>query len=87
MKKFLLTLLGVALASTSWASSGAYDYPLPDPYAATVIGTPPEYEVPLPEKIRLKMLEREHSTKIGQITFSACTEDAKLFNMFHLPAL
>lgn len=57
MKKFLLTLFGLALASTSWASSGTYDYPLPDPYAATVIGTPTEYQVPLPEKIRLKMLE------------------------------
>ncbi|MBW1852102.1 MAG: alpha/beta hydrolase, partial [Deltaproteobacteria bacterium] len=57
MKKFLLTLFGVVLASSSWASSGTYDYPLPNPYAATVIGTPTEYQMPLPEKIRLKMLE------------------------------
>lgn len=57
MRKFLLVLLGSALASISWASSGIYDYPLRDPYVATVIGTPTEYQVPLPEKIRLKMLE------------------------------
>ena len=57
MKKFLFVLLGSALASMSWASSGIYDYPLPDPDVATVIGTPTKYQMPLPEKIRLKMLE------------------------------
>lgn len=56
MKRLLLTLLGLALASVSWASSGPYDYPFADPYVATVISTPSEFEAPLPEKVRMKML-------------------------------
>ena len=36
--------------------AGAYDYPVKDPYAATVVGTPSEYEAPLPEKIDYEML-------------------------------
>lgn len=50
-------LLALSLASMSWAGSGTYDYPLSDPYVATIIGTPSEFSVPLPKKIRLKMLE------------------------------
>lgn len=57
MKKLLLTLLCMALASVSSASTGSYDYPISDPYAATIIGTPTEFKAPLPEKIRLKTLE------------------------------
>ena len=42
----------------------------------------------VPEKpTALDRRYREHSTKVGQIAFSACTENVKLFNMFHLPAL
>jgi hypothetical protein len=34
----------------------AYDYPLRDPYAATIIGTPEEFQPQLPEKIDYELL-------------------------------
>jgi len=42
--------------SAVWSQAGAYDYPLKDPYLATVIGTPTEFQPKLPEKIDYKML-------------------------------
>ena len=40
----------------AWSPAGAYDYPLQDPYLATVIGTPSEFQPKLPEKIDDQML-------------------------------
>jgi predicted alpha/beta-fold hydrolase len=36
----LLFLLALLMCTHSWATTETYDYPLTDPYAATVIGTP-----------------------------------------------
>jgi len=56
MKRLLLTLFGLVLASVSSASSGPYDYPFTDAYVATVVNTPSEFKAPLPKKVRMKML-------------------------------
>ncbi len=48
---FIIFLMGGA-----WSHADAYDYPLKDPYLATVIGTPSEFQPKLPEKIDYKML-------------------------------
>jgi hypothetical protein len=40
----------------AWSHADAYDYPLKDPYVATVIGTPSEFQPKLPKKIDYKMM-------------------------------
>jgi hypothetical protein len=44
---------------SAWSQANAYDYPFKDPYVATVIGTPSEFQPKLPEKIDYKMLSFE----------------------------
>ena len=56
MKRFLWLVLFTLLLGGAWNPAGAYDYPLKDPYLATVIGTPTEFQPKLPEKIDYKML-------------------------------
>jgi len=51
---FIIFLMG--LMGGAWSPADAYDYPLKDPYLATVIGTPSEFQPKLPEKIDYKML-------------------------------
>jgi hypothetical protein len=46
----------VLLLSVTGTQSEAYDYPLKDPYLATVIGTPEEFQPKLPEKIDYDLL-------------------------------
>lgn len=53
MRKLLLTLVGVLVAT---AASAAYDYPFINPYEATVLGTPSYYQVILPQDIPVKQL-------------------------------
>ena len=48
MRVFLSALL-VLIAPVSWA----YEYPIADPFLATVIGTPEQIRAPLPEKAKL----------------------------------
>jgi hypothetical protein len=56
VKKTIRTLLSVLLL-ISWAwAAGAYDYPIKDPYAATILGTPAEYRPELPDKIDYDLL-------------------------------
>jgi hypothetical protein len=56
MKRSLLGLfvggLFLAMHFTGWG----YDYPFKDPYVATIIGTPSEFEPKLPEKIDYKLM-------------------------------
>ncbi|UCF95592.1 MAG: alpha/beta hydrolase [Desulfobacterales bacterium] len=56
MRKFLIPVFILLLASAGWTSSGTYDYPFTNPYVATIIGTPSEFAAPLPEKIKSKNL-------------------------------
>lgn len=57
MKKTLLILLClVSFASTGWAEELPYEYPIVNPYEATVIGTPDFSRPKLPEKIPVETL-------------------------------
>jgi hypothetical protein len=56
MKRFLWLVFFVFLMGGAWSPAGAYDYPFKDPYVATVVGTPSEFQPKLPEKIDYKML-------------------------------
>ncbi len=53
-RTILTMACGLLITSVSWATTGSYDYPIDNAYAATVIGTPPEFEPELPKKIRSK---------------------------------
>ena len=59
MKQFLGFLFFIFLTVGAGSHADAYDYPLTDPYLATVIGTPSEFQPKLPEKIDYKMLSFE----------------------------
>ena len=56
MKRFTWLVLLIFLLGGAWSQANAYDYPFKDPYLATVIGTPSEFQPKLPEKIDYKML-------------------------------
>jgi len=56
VKRFSWFLFLIFLLGGAWSPAGAYDYPLQDPYVATVIGTPSEFQPKLPEKIDYQML-------------------------------
>ena len=56
----LLTTLLVALLGWT-VSASAYDYPIKNPYEATVLGTPPAdvYKWDDPKKVKKKILKRK----------------------------
>jgi hypothetical protein len=54
-RKLLLGLCAIIFGAV-WAQAWAYDYPFPDPYVATIIGTPDEFQPKLPEKIEYELL-------------------------------
>ncbi len=56
MKRFSWLVFFIFIVGGAWNPAGAYDYPFKDPYLATVIGTPSEFQPKLPEKIDYKML-------------------------------
>jgi hypothetical protein len=56
VKKSLLILIFSMLVGVIGAPVCAYDYPIKDPYAATIAGTPTELEPSLPESIDYEML-------------------------------
>jgi hypothetical protein len=56
VKRFSWLMFIIFLMGGAWSHADAYDYPLKDPYLATVIGTPSEFQPKLPEKIDYKML-------------------------------
>ena len=57
MKKFFFIQLAFLLLSASGGNSGAYEYPFVNPYVASVIGTPAQYGVALPRKIKVRQFE------------------------------
>ena len=59
MKRFSWLVLFFFLLGGAWGHADAYDYPFKDPYVATVIGTPSEFQPKLPDKIDYKMLSFE----------------------------
>jgi len=48
--------MGVVVLGVMGSQVQAYDYPLKDPYLATIIGTPEEFQPKLPEKIDYELL-------------------------------
>jgi len=56
VKRFSWLVFFIFLLGGAWSRANAYDYPLKDPYLATIIGTPSEFQPKLPEKIDYKML-------------------------------
>ena len=56
MKRFTSLVLFIFLLGGAWCQANAYDYPFKDPYLATVIGTPSNFQPKLPEKIDYKMM-------------------------------
>jgi len=56
VKRFTWRVLFIFLMLGAWSQANAYDYPFKDPYLATVIATPEEFQPKLPEKIDYKML-------------------------------
>jgi hypothetical protein len=59
VKRFSWLVFVIFLMGGAWSLAGAYDYPFKDPYVATVIGTPSEFQPKLPEKIDYKMMSFE----------------------------
>ena len=58
MKKTLFTVLCLIwLTSLAWAEEQPYEYPIVNPYEATVIGTPDFGRPALPDKIRVETIE------------------------------
>jgi hypothetical protein len=56
VKRQVLGLICAVIVGFSATHSAAYDYPLKNPYVATIIGTPMELEAELPEKIDYELL-------------------------------
>jgi hypothetical protein len=56
VKRQVLGLICAVIVGFSATHAAAYDYPLKNPYVATIIGTPTELEAELPEKIDYELL-------------------------------
>jgi hypothetical protein len=56
VKRVSCLFLFILLLGGAGSQAGAYDYPLKDPYLATIIATPSEFEPKLPEKIDYELL-------------------------------
>jgi hypothetical protein len=56
VKRHVLVLICAVIVEFSGTHAVAYDYPLKDPYVATIIGTPSGLEAELPEKIDYELL-------------------------------
>jgi len=56
VKRLSWIWLFILLPGGVWNLAGAYDYPIKDPYAATIAGTPTQLEPPVPESIDYDLL-------------------------------
>ena len=54
---FLFLVINISLISAVHAESNTYTYPIAEPYAATVVGTPAEFRADLPKTINEKNLK------------------------------
>lgn len=84
MKRHQLLLLGLLLPLQTLLAAvpAGYTFPITDPYAATVIGTPLEYRAALPEKIPVDVYSIDNNTKMPDVfwyndglKFSAALQD------------
>jgi len=56
VKRLVLVIICAVIVGFSGTQAAAYDYPVKDPYAATIAGTPTELEPSLPESIDYELL-------------------------------
>jgi hypothetical protein len=56
VKRFLWLVVLTLLLGGAGGPAGAYDFPIRDPYAATIAGTPSELQPELPEKIDFELM-------------------------------
>jgi hypothetical protein len=56
MKRMVFVMFFGSLFLATAFNGWGYDYPLKDPYVATIVGTPSELEAKLPEKIDYKLM-------------------------------
>ena len=56
MKRFSWLVMLTLLLGWDGGPAGAYDFPIRDPYAATIAGTPSELQPSLPEKIDFELM-------------------------------
>jgi hypothetical protein len=56
VKRHVLVLICAVIVGVIGGPAGAYDYPIKDPYAATIAGTPSELQPPLPERLDYELL-------------------------------
>ena len=54
MRKTIAFLLVALWSVAAWASTEDYGFPIANPWLATVVGTPPEYQAELPKKVPVK---------------------------------
>ena len=56
MRRIVVSVLVISfmLTTACWASNGAYDYPLDNKYAATILGTPKGFKAAVPMKIKIE---------------------------------
>jgi hypothetical protein len=69
MKKLIFTLSALLLTAPAWSARAPtnYQYPIDDKYDATVIGTPEEFRIKLPEKIPTKVYTIKGIDKLPDI--------------------
>ena len=51
MSKYFVLIFSLVVGGAGWAATSAYDYPVEDALAATIIGTPKDYQAKLENKI------------------------------------
>jgi hypothetical protein len=93
MNKSIFILLGFLLAMPAWSSLTPtnYQYPIENKYDATVIGTPAEFSVKLPEKIPTRVYTIKSIDKLPELfwydnglQFSAALQDNKAPLVFNI---
>ena len=76
------TLLVIFAGWATSASASAYDYPLTNPFEATVVGTPPDltYKWEQPSKVKPTLLKLDMGAKLSDVQFAGVfgLEDLKL---------
>ena len=77
---FLVVIVSAIMVFSNTRMADAekvYDYPLKDPYAATIIGTPNKYKAALPKDIKVKNLKM--TVFPDQIGRASCRERVCLY--------
>ena len=68
-RQYVFSIAVVLAVGALFGAAEAYDYPIDDPYLATVLGTPKDYRAPLPKKIphKIRKLKRLQSREVPDV--------------------